>query len=48
MRALHLLASGGYGGIGSLMRSYGKESKLVYLFLFGELVTYMTTCTSKA
>lgn len=34
MRVLHLLASGGYGGIESLMRSYGKESKLDNIFVF--------------
>lgn len=34
MRVLHLLASGGYGGIESLMRSYGKASKLDNIFVF--------------
>lgn len=31
---LHLLASGGFGGIESLMRSYGKESKHDNIFVF--------------
>lgn len=34
MKVLHLLASGGYGGIESLMRSYSKESHLENIFVF--------------
>ena len=34
MKVLHLLASGGYGGIESLMRSYSKKSQLDNIFVF--------------
>lgn len=34
MKVVHLLASGGYGGIESLIRSYGKESQLDNIFVF--------------
>lgn len=34
MKVLHLLASGGFGGIESLMRSYSKESHLDNIFVF--------------
>ena len=46
MKVVHLLASGGYGGIESLIRSYGKESRLdnIFVFVWGTGDIYYDMC----
>lgn len=46
MRVLHLLASGEFGGIESLMRSYSSKSQLdnVFVFVWGAGSIYDDMC----